>query len=207
MLRKLTSKVFVFVSGMASKEDLHIYWSNTSPRKRLYFATWAISSIANPSLECHPLVRWTPLAPLAPAAPLLWWEKTYELLSCKLLCLWIPSKKGKQPNSETKRGKHPSNLEEAIGGSLCGIGSRNNPFGLFSMSVAAFFNVGENVFLGFVYFLFQIFHIFEINFLFNEFLVGACRQSSRCFATTGQALQVRTDQPGKCSKCAPTFLV
>ena len=34
-----------------------------------------------------------------------------------------------------------------------------------------------------------------------------CEESSRCFATTGQVLQVRTDQPGKCSKCAPTFLV
>ena len=34
-----------------------------------------------------------------------------------------------------------------------------------------------------------------------------CEEASRCFATTGQVLQVRTDQPGKCSKCAPTFLV
>ena len=34
-----------------------------------------------------------------------------------------------------------------------------------------------------------------------------CEEASRCFATTGQVIQVRTDQPGKCSKCAPTFLV
>ena len=77
-----------------------------------------------------------------------------EILSCKLLCLWIPSKKGKQPNSETKRGNNPNNLDDAIDGGLCGIGSRNNPFGLFSKNVAAFFDVGENVFLGFAYFRF-----------------------------------------------------
>ena len=71
----------------------------------------------------------------------------------------------KQPNSETKRGSNPNSLEEATDGSLCGISSRNNPFGLFSKSVAAFFDVVENVFLAFAYFFFQIFYVFEMNFL------------------------------------------